>query len=127
MLVVPHFNHVRIGEVHDIGDAERAAYFDKFATGDDRLTVAGEFVEYHHHSSSIVVDRNCCLCSPVRVQISSSQWGMPAAALHGGKVVFQSGVALCGVFDCRYRLRCEGASSQIGMEYHACGIDYLLE
>ena len=126
MLVVPTFNHVRIGEVHDIGDAERAAYFDKFATGDDRLTVAGEFVEYHHHSSSIVVDRNCCLCSSQGADQLFAV-GMPAAALHGGKVVFQSGVALCGVFDCRYRLRCEGASSQIGMEYHACGIDYLLE
>ena len=90
------------------------------------MTVAGEFVEHHHHGGSIVVDRNCCLCSSQGAdQLFAVR--VPAAALHSGKIVFQRGVALCCIFDCRYCLRCEGASSQISVEYHACGIDHLLE
>ena len=90
------------------------------------MTVAGEFVEHHHHCSSIVIDRNCCFCSSQGADQLFAV-GVPAAALHGGKVVFQSGVALCCVFDRCYCLRCKGTSPQVGMEYHACGVDYLLE
>ena len=93
-----HFNHMCVGEVHNIGDAERAPDFDELATGDDRLTVAGEFVEHHHHCSGIVVDRNCCFCSSQGADQLFAV-GVPAAALHGGQVVFQCGVALCCVFD----------------------------
>ena len=121
-----HFDHVRIREVHDIGDAERAAYLNELAAGDNRFTVAGEFVEHHHHGCGIVVNRNCCLCSREGAYQLFAV-GMSAAALHGGKVVFQGGIALCCVFDGCHCLWREGASSQIGMEYHARCVDYMFE
>ena len=50
-----NFNHACMREVHDVGDAEASANFDKFSSADYGFMFCSEFREYHHNGSGIVV------------------------------------------------------------------------
>ena len=118
----PYLPQHRAAGGHDIRHPEGPADLHQLPPGGDDLPTGGEGGEDQQHRCGVVVHNQGGLRSGETAQ-QRLHMGIPLAPLPGGQVVFQGGIAPGGVCRRGQSPPAETGPAQVGVEYHAGGVD----
>ena len=117
-----HLDHVRVGVLHDVGDAEGAADLHELAAADHGALAGGELGQHDEHGGGVVVHGHGGFGAGEGAQKALAVV-VAAAARHGLHVVLKRGIAGDDVVDGLHCLGCQGAATQVGVDDDARCVD----